>query len=271
MSRIKILPVYPKFPTTFWGHQIALEYINKKAGMPPTGLATIAAMVPSDRFDVQMISDLNVRDIDDQQIKNSDLIFTSTMLIQEDSHNEVIDRAHFYGKKVVAGGPFPSSYPERNSKVDYILMGEGEAVINPFLEDLVMGVAKKEYSESEMIATGRCPVKLTKTGRVDISQTPTPRWDLIDMKNYFSAAVQFSRGCPFNCDFCDITNLYGREPRTKTPEQIIKEFEALRKAGHKGHLFLVDDNFIGNRNNVRKLLPHLRRWQEKNNFPFYRA
>jgi radical SAM superfamily enzyme YgiQ (UPF0313 family) len=269
MSRIKILPVYPRFPVTFWGHQGALELLNKKSIMAPTGLATIAAMVPLDDFEVLKIADLNVRDLDDAQLRNSDIIFTSTMTIQEDSHNDVIDRAHFYGKKVVAGGPFPSSYPERNSKADYIISGEGEAVIKPFLEDLIKGVAKREYSETDMIAAGRHSVGLTKTGRVDITYTPIPRWDLVDMSNYLSAAVQFSRGCPFNCDFCDITKLYGREPRTKTPQQMIAEFEALRNAGHKGHLFLVDDNFIGNKENVRKLLLYLRAWQERNYFPFY--
>ena len=117
------------------------------------------------------------------------------------------------------------------------------------MEDLIKGVAKREYSETDMIAAGRHSVGLTKTGRVDITYTPIPRWDLVDMSNYLSAAVQFSRGCPFNCDFCDITKLYGREPRTKTPQQMIGEFEALRNAGHKGHLFLVDDRVAG-RNRV---------------------
>ena len=177
-------------------------------------------MVPLDDFEVHKIADLNVRDLDDDQIRNSDVIFTSTMTIQEDSHNDVIDRAHFYGKKVVAGGPFPSSYPERNSKADYIICGEGEAVIKPFLKDLINGVAKREYSETDMIAAGRHSVGLTKTGRVDITYTPIPRWDLVDMSNYLSAAVQFSRGCPFlHLAICSVHNSHLQSRRRTIQQQ----------------------------------------------------
>src|SRR3989344_8095671 len=169
--------------------------------MPPTGLLTAMALLPEDKFETLKIADLNTGPLTDRQLQNADIISTSTMVVQEDSHNEIIDRAHFYGKKVVAGGPFPTSYPERNSRADYIVGGEAESSLPPFLEDLIKGNPKRFYPETKI--------------KPDITKTQIPRWDLLDMKNYFSAAIQFSRGCPFDCEFCDITKLYGRTPRTK--------------------------------------------------------
>jgi len=149
MEKLKILPVYPKFPPTFWGFNYSLPYIGKKAVMTPTGLATVAAMIPQEQFEIQRIIDLNVEPLTDEQIRNSDLIFTSSMIIQEDSHNEIIDRAHFYGKKVVAGGPFPTSYPERTSNADFRVCGEAEITLEAFLEDLVAGIPRREYTENQ--------------------------------------------------------------------------------------------------------------------------
>ncbi len=267
MRKIKVLPVFPKFPLSFWGYQIAIEYMGKSAIMPPTGLATVLAMLP-ESFEPGRIIDLNVEELRDEQIRNADIVFTSTMIIQEDSHNEVIDRAHFYKKPVVAGGPFPTSYPERNSRADYTLAGEGEVLLKPFLEDLILGIAKKRYVEQDLINEKRNTFPLTNTGRVDIKSTPIPRWDLLDLSKYYSPAIQFSRGCPWNCDFCDITKLYGREPRTKANQQMIEEFKALRKTGYKGPVFVVDDNFIGNSVNARRLLPGVEEWQIQEGFPF---
>ena len=266
MSKIKVLPVYPEFPDTFWGYKKTMKTIGKKAVMPPTGLATALAMLPEEKFEPQRIIDLNIEPLTDHHIKNADIIFTSTMIVQEDSHNEVIEKAHFHGKPVVAGGPFPTSYPERNSTVDFIVAGEAEATLQPFLEDLVNGAPQKIYTEKDVLR--RRTIPLTKTGRVDTTYTPLPRWDLLNLNNYYSAAIQYSRGCPFDCDFCDITKLFGKEPRTKTPEQMISEFNALYKAGHRGPVFVVDDNLIGNRRNLREFLPYLIEWQRNRNYLF---
>ncbi len=268
MQRVKVLPVYPKFPETFWGYRISLGMIRKKAVMPPTGLATVLSMLPQDRFTPLKIIDLNVEPLKDEDIRNSDIVFTSTMVVQEDSHNEVIDRAHFYGKKVVAGGPFPTSYYGRNKGADHIIGGEAEITLPPFLEDLLNGTAKRVYTERDVIREGRNVSRLTRTGKPDITATPLPRWDLVDLDRYFSISLQYSRGCPFDCEFCDITKLYGREPRTKSPQQMISEFEAVYKLGHSGEIFIVDDNFIGNRRNLKEFLPALARWQQDRGFPF---
>ncbi len=268
MGKINILPVYPKFPPTFWGFNYSLPYIGKKAVMTPTGLATVAAMIPEEQFQVQRIIDLNIEPLTDEQIKNSDLISISSMIIQEDSRNEIIDRAHFHGKKVIDGGPFPTSYPERTSNADYRICGEAEITLKPFLEDLLKGVAKKEYTEEEIIRQGRFQGKLTRERKPELSQTPMPRWDLINLNAYNSIAIQYSRGCPFDCEFCDITKLFGRVPRTKTNEQMLAEIQRIYDLNYNGSIFIVDDNFIGNKVNVDKLLPEIIKWQKEHNHPF---
>src|SRR3989344_3637305 len=268
MSRIKVLPVYPRFPTTFWGFQYALPYIGKKSSMPPTGLATVIAdpLLPEDKFEAQKIVDLNVEPLKDEHLDNADLVFVSSMLIQEPSHNEVVARAHSRGKRVVSGGPFPTTYPERTNGADFLIGGEAEVTLPVFLEDFLKGNAERIYTEESV--RGRSLAELTKTGKVSVTQTPLPRWDLLNLKDYSSAAIQYSRGCPFNCDFCDITKLFGREPRTKTPEQMVSELNALYDSGYHGSVFIVDDNFIGNKPNVKKLLPIIADWQRQRGFPF---
>lgn len=268
MKKIKILPVFPKFPSTFWSYQKALEYVRKKAVMPPTGLATVLAMLPEDNFYSHRIIDLNIEPLKEEYLKNTDIVFTSSMVVQEDSHNEIIEMAHFYGKKVVAGGPFPTSYFERNKNADYIISGEAEITLMPFLEDLLKGNPKKLYTEKEVIKAGRCYAKLTKTGKPDITKTPVPRWDLLDLGKYHTQGIQYSRGCPHNCEFCDITALFGRNPRTKTPEQMILELNSLYDTGYRGSVFIVDDNFIGNRKNVKEFLPEIISWQQEKDYPF---
>ncbi len=265
MGKIKVLSVYPEFPLTFWSFKSSVEYMGRKAVMPPTGLATVLAMLPEERFEIGRVVDMNVKPLTDRDIKNSDLVFTSTMIVQEGSHNEVVDRAHHFDKKVVAGGPFVTTYPER-TKADYIVSGEAEVTLEPFLEDLLKGTNQRIWTESGV--KGKGAVQLTKGGKVEITNTPLPRWDLVNLRDYLSAAIQYSRGCPFDCDFCDITKLFGRESRTKTPEQMIAELDALYNSGHRGSVFIVDDNFIGNREKVRQLLPHLKNWQERKQFPF---
>lgn len=266
MGKIRILPVYPEFPDTFWGFKKSVEYIGKKAAMPPTGLATVMAMIPEDEFEVQNLVDLNVEPLTDERLMNTDLVFTSTMIVQEQSHNEVIERAHRFGKKVVAGGPFATVYPSR-MKADYIVAGEAEVTLGVFLEDLLEGATRGEWTESSVAGRNNL-VELTKRGKVKLERTPIPNWDILDLTKYHSAAIQFSRGCPWNCDFCEITKLFGKEPRTKTPSQMINELDALYDRGHRGHVFIVDDNFIGNVVAVRELLPVLEEWQKERNYPF---
>ena len=268
MAKIRVRPIYPEFPETFWSYKKSLrEYLGIKAIMTPTGLLTVMAMLPKKMFEAQRLIDLNVEPLTDEQIKNTDLIFTSTMIVQEDSHNEVVDRARFFGKRVVAGGPLVTTYPERTS-ADYIVAGEAEVTLGPFLEDLLRGAKNGLWTEKNVSERTRGLVQLTKGGKVELTKTPLPRWDLTDLGNYWAAAVQFSRGCPFNCDFCDITKLYGKEPRTKTPHQMIEEFNALYNYGYRGEVFIVDDNFIGNRNSVKQLLPHIAEWQQERRYPF---
>jgi radical SAM superfamily enzyme YgiQ (UPF0313 family) len=267
MDKVKVLPVYPEFPLTFWSFKRAVEYLpGKKAAMPPTGLATVMAMMPEDRFDLHRIIDLNVEPLTDEQIKNNDVVFTSTMIVQDDSHKEVVDRAHFYGKKVVAGGPFATTYPER-TRSDYIVSGEAEVTLIPFLEDYLDGAKEGVWTEKSVAGRNKL-VQLTKGGKTTLDRTPLPRWDLLDLGAYNSAAVQYSRGCPFDCDFCDITKMFGKESRTKTPEQMVRELDALYKAEHRGSVFIVDDNFIGNRKEVLKLLPKVEGWQKDHDYPF---
>ncbi len=265
MNRIKVLPVYPEFPLTFWSYKGAVEIVGKKASMPPTGLATVLAMLPDEHFTVQPLVDMNVEELTDKHIQDADILFTSTMLIQESAHNAVVARAHRFGKKVVAGGPFVTTYPEKTD-ADFIVGGEAEVTLPVFLEDLLNGATKGIWTEESV--AHRSVAHLTRTGKIDVTNTPLPRWDLLNLENYASAAIQYSRGCPFNCDFCDITKLFGREPRTKTPEQMTRELDALHTRGHRGSVFIVDDNFIGNLKNVRQLLPVLKGWQERNGYPY---
>lgn len=267
MKKVKILPVYPKFPLTFWGYKKALEYVGKSAVMTPTGMATVLAMLPENEFDIHRIIDLNVEQLTDNQIKNSDIGLVSSMKLQEDSQKEIVDRFHFYGKQVWAGGPFTTSYPER-SNADYLICGEAEITFYPFIEDFLNKNAKKIYIEEEIIKNKRCKIKLFGNKKPILDETPIPRWDLLNLSKYHSPAVQFSRGCPHNCEFCDIKCLFGRIPRTKQPKQMIEEINALKKIGYRGPVMFVDDNILGNKEKFRELLKLLVPWQEKNNYPY---
>ena len=230
MTKKNALLVYPEFATSFWSFKFTLEYLGKKSAMPSLGLLTLANMFSKD-YNLRLV-DMNVRPLTDDDLHWADLVCTSTMIVQRKSLEHVIARAKRAGKPVVAGGPHPTSYWEEIADVDYFLLGEVEATFPRFLHDLEHGTAKHLYVPQEKPA---------------ITQTPLPRYDLINMRDYSSMLLQFSRGCPFDCEFCDITKLYGRVPRTKTPAQMLAEFELLYDLGWRGALFLVDDNFIGNR------------------------
>lgn len=251
MHKKNALLVYPEFATSFWSFKFTLQYLGKKSSMPSLGLLTLASMFPAD-YNLRLV-DMNVQPLTDADLQWADLVFTSTMIVQRTSLAEVIARAKRAGKPVVAGGPHPTSYWDEIDDVDYFLLGEVETTFPGFLDDLEHGTAKHLYLPPEKPA---------------ITQTPIPRFDLINMRAYGSMLLQFSRGCPFDCEFCDITKLYGRIPRTKTPEQMLAEFDLLYTLGWRGALFLVDDNFIGNRRDALRLLQALIPWQRERQYPF---
>jgi radical SAM superfamily enzyme YgiQ (UPF0313 family) len=245
------LLVYPEFPPSYWGGKFALEFVGKKAGFPALGLLTIAGMFPS-RYDLRVV-DMNVSTLKESDLEWADVVFTSTMIVQRDSLDTVIERCNRAGVPVVAGGPHPTTYHREIEGVDHFLLDEVEEILPQFLRDLENGDAKAMY---------RAPEK------PDVTRTPAPRFDLVDMKDYYSMCLQFSRGCPFDCEFCDITKLFGRVPRTKTPEQMVGEFDSLYQLGWRGNVFLVDDNFIGNKREALELLPVVAEWQRAHNYPF---
>lgn len=251
MHRKNILLVYPEFATSFWSFKFTLQYLGKKSSMPSLGLLTLANMFSKD-YNLRLV-DMNVRPLTDADLDWADLVCTSTMIVQRKSLDHVIARTKRAGKPVVAGGPHPTSYWEDIEDVDYFLLGGVEETFPLFLHDLESGTARHIYVPRE---------------RPAITQTPLPRYDLINMRDYGSMLLQFSRGCPFDCEFCDITKLYGRVPRTKTNEQMLAEFNLLYDLGWRGSLFLVDDNFIGNRRDALRLLRALIPWQRARNYPF---
>ncbi|MBL0312785.1 MAG: B12-binding domain-containing radical SAM protein [Holophagaceae bacterium] len=238
-------------PPTYWSMRYALPFLGCKASLPPLGLITVAAMLPVD-WDLKLI-DLNIESISKQDIEAVDLVLTSAMLVQRVSFEKIVALCREAGKPLVAGGPYPTSCHEQIQGVDYFVLGEAEVNLPPFLEDFKNGTPKNCYRDPS---------------RPDITHTPPPRFDLLDRKRYAGAALQYSRGCPHHCEFCDIVELFGHKPRTKTPAQILAEMDLLYEGGWRGSLFVVDDNFIGNRLEVRRLLPEVARWQEERNYPF---
>ncbi len=249
---MKILMVYPQYPDTFWSFKHALKFIAKKAAFPPLGLLTIAAMLPQE-WEKKLV-DMNVTSLTDEDIKWADYVFISAMIVQRDSVKEVIAQCQQFNTMVVAGGPlFTTGYKDFDGVAHFVL-GEAEATLSPFLEDLAKGCAKHIYTSDE---------------RPAITKTPIPMWSLINMKKYSSMNVQYSRGCPFDCEFCDIIILNGHIPRTKGREQILAELEALYNHGWRMGVFIVDDNFIGNKRKLKEeMLPAIIKWMEDKKYPF---
>jgi len=249
---LKILLVYPQYPDTFWSFRYALKIISKKASFPPLGLLTVAAMLPSE-WEKKLV-DMNVTTLDDKDLNWADYVFISAMVVQRDSVKEVIARCGKFGAKVVAGGPLFTTGYEEFEGVDHFVLGEAEITLLAFLEDLDKGCAKHIYASSE---------------RPDIRKTPIPRWSLINMKKYSSMNIQYSRGCPFNCEFCDIIILNGHKPRTKAKAQLLGELEALYSQGWRSGVFVVDDNFIGNKRKLKtETLPAIIKWMGERKYPF---
>lgn len=248
---MKILLVYPKNPDTFWSFKHIMKFVACKAAFPPLGLLTVASMLPAE-WEKKLV-DLNVSDLKDADIDWADMIFISAMIVQKASALEVIARCKQKNRTVVAGGPFFSSQSDPCEGVDHFVLNEAEITLPLFLADLEAGCPKPIYSSTE---------------RPDIKNTPIPMWSLINLKKYVTMPVQYSRGCPFNCEFCDIIIMNGRVPRTKSTEQIVAEVDSLYKAGWRGSVFIVDDNFIGNTAKVKAMLPELIAWQKRMNYPF---
>jgi len=250
---MKVLLVYPKYPDTFWSFKHALKFISKKASFPPLGLLTVAAMIPKE-WERRLI-DMNVSVLTEDDLKWADYVFISAMIVQKKSVWEVIRRCKNLGVRVIAGGPlFTTGYAEFED-IDHFVLNEAESTLPSFLDDLKNGCAQHIYTSKE---------------RPDIRETPPPQWDLINMKKYASMSIQYSRGCPYNCEFCDIIILNGHKPRTKSKDQILEELEALYTQGWKGGVFFVDDNFIGNKKRLKtELLPCLIDWMREKKYPFY--
>ena len=249
---MKILLIYPEFPDTFWSFKHALKFVFKKASCPPLGLLTVAAMLPNE-WEKKLV-DMNVKALSDDDLTWADYAFVSAMAVQKESAKEVIARCNGLGVSVVAGASlFTTDYSDYPT-VDHLVLNEAEVTLPPFIEDIKKGLAQRIYRSDHW---------------ADINTTPIPMWDLVNMKNYASINIQYSRGCPFNCEFCDITLLCGHAPRTKDTGQIIRELESLYTRGWKEGVFFVDDNFIGNKKKLKHdVLPAIAKWQDERNQPY---
>ena len=243
---MNILLLYPEFPDTFWSFKHALKFVRKKASLPPLGLLTVSAMLPNQWH--RKLVDLNVSKLSQKDIEWADIALISAMAVQKESAKHVVRKCKNAGLKIVAGGPLFTSEPEQFPEVDHLVLNEAEITLPLFLEDLAQGTPKKLYRSD---------------GFPDIRTTPVPQWELLDMKKYASMALQFSRGCPYRCDFCNVTTLFGHKIRIKTSEQIVNELEAVYERGWRESIFFVDDNFIAHKSYLKKdLLPKLIEWQE---------
>jgi radical SAM superfamily enzyme YgiQ (UPF0313 family) len=244
--------VYPQYPDTFWSFKYALKFIFKKATNPPLGLLTVASLLP-EKWDKKLI-DMNVEKLKDKDLEWADLVFISATFIQTKSLNQVIDRCKAKKKKIVAGGPLFTSCHDDYEHVDHLVLNEAEITLPQFLKDLNTGKLRHKYTSRKW---------------ANIRQTPVPAWHLLNMKRYASMNIQYSRGCPFSCDFCDIPSLYGNRPRIKDKEQVITELDSLYERGWRGTVFFVDDNFIGNKRDLKKLiLPSIAAWMKQRKYPF---
>ena len=248
----RVLLVHPEFPVTYWGFQYALPMSGRRANLPPLGLATLAALLPSS-WDLKIV-DMNIEELTDRDLEWADLVFVGGMRVQAPSMNAVITRARALGRRTVVGGPAPTSDPALFLGADVLFQGEAEGRIDALLDAI----------DSE--GTG---IVVPQTTHYPNPKTfPVPRFDLLDVGAYGAMSVQYSRGCPYKCEFCDIVQMFGRKPRLKSGQQLLDELQAIRDTGYRGTVFVVDDNFIGNRKAVRQMLPELIAWQKERRYPF---
>ena len=243
---MKILLISPETPTTFWSFKYALKFISKKAAFPPLGLLTVAAMMPSE-WDYRLV-DLNVRRLDDGDLRWADFVMIGAMLVHADSVREIVSKCVAFSKPLIGGGPLFTTGYESFPEIEHFVLGEAEDVMPELVKNMREGRLRKIYQATHF---------------PDVTKSPVPRWDLIDMRFYANMGLQFSRGCPFDCEFCDIVVMNGRVARTKTPEQFVSELDSLRKAGWDETVFVVDDNFIGNKQHARELLHALVAWRRR--------
>lgn len=249
---MRILLVSPPFPGTFWSFQSALRLVGKRAALPPLGLITVAALLP-ESWSLSLV-DMNISRLRTSDLDWADMVFVGAMTVQRTSAREVIRRAHAAGRPVVAGGPLFTCEAECFGEVEHLVLDEAEVTLPRFLDDLAAGRPQRVYRADE---------------KPDLRQTPSPRWELLDLKRYAQMGVQFSRGCPFDCDFCNVTSMFGRKPRTKRVDQMIGEIDRLYAIGWRGPIFFVDDNLIGNRKEAGGLLDALAHWRKgKARIPF---
>jgi radical SAM superfamily enzyme YgiQ (UPF0313 family) len=254
---LNILMIMPKFPLSFWGldYMFADILTGPRYLLPPLSLMTVASFLPAN-WNVRMV-DENVRSISEQEWVWADVIMVSAMIVQTSSVQRLTQHAHRMNKPVVVGGPNPTMAPEHYPEADYIHRGEiGDATIRLW-QDLAQSPGRPNRQKIYRV-----------TEKVPLQEYPTPRHELVREKDYLSMSLQFAVGCPFNCEFCDIIEIYGRTPRTKSPEQVLAELDSLHATGHKGSVFFVDDNFIGSITRVKALLPYVLRWQEAHGYPF---
>jgi radical SAM superfamily enzyme YgiQ (UPF0313 family) len=245
--------VYPRFgDDSFWNYSITAELLGARYPTIPLGLITLAAMLPKE-WTVRLVN-RNTETLEDCDIEWADLVMTGGMLFQQADTLRLIELSHAHGKPIAVGGPDATSSPHVYAAADFRVLGEAEAIIDKFIAAWEEGARAGIFQAPKFQA--------------DVTRSPVPRFDLLKLEHYLFVGVQFSRGCPFTCEFCDIIELYGRAPRTKTNEQMLAELDALYALGYRGHVDFVDDNLIGNKKAVRAFLPHLKAWQEAHGFPF---
>ncbi len=249
---MNILLLNPKFPDTYWSFKHALRFVSKKVNNIPLGLITVASLLPEE-WQKKLI-DLNFEKVTDKQLQWADYVFISALSVQIQSVRPVIERCKKAQKKIVAGGPLFSDEPELFDDIDHLVLDEAEITLPHFLDDLERGIPRRKYQTSQ---------------HADITRSPAPDYSLLKLNNYYSAGIQYTRGCPHNCEFCDITARLGRKVRCKSTGQIINELDRLLESGWKGNVFFVDDNFIGNKNKLKSdLLPKMIRWMNEHHHPF---
>jgi len=243
---MNILLIYPEFPDTFWSFKHALKFVRKKASSPPLGLLTIASMLPA-TWEKRLV-DMNVQNLREKDLAWADMVMISAMTVQRQSTDEVIARAKSAGKTIIAGGPLFTAEPEAFPLVDHLILNEAEITLPLFLSDLGHGQLQRVYQTDEF---------------ADITKTPVPMWELANLRHYDSLSLQFSRGCPFNCDFCNVTALLGHRMRLKTTDQLIAELDKIYALGWRRNIFIVDDNFIGNKRILKQeVLPAMIEWRK---------
>jgi radical SAM superfamily enzyme YgiQ (UPF0313 family) len=247
---MNVLLLYPPTPETFWSFKHVLRFVSKRATFPPLGLLTVAAMMPAE-WDLRLV-DLNVEPLSDDELRWADYVMLSAMIVHKAAVADLVERCRRFSKTLIAGGPLFSTGRNAFPNIHHFVLGEAEDIMPQLIEDLCGGTLRPIYAAPD---------------RPDITRSPVPRWDLIDPRHYVTMAVQFSRGCPFDCEFCDIPVMSGHLPRTKTPRQLVGELEQLRLRGWQDMVFVVDDNFIGNKKRTKELLQELVQWRDRTRAP----